>query len=658
MFVTFRLPLDSDEAFRRLGERGCVMRTFGHEPLLAGVIRATVQTPPETDRLLAALAELLEREAPEPEPVPVEHDCLWGRRSTVARTTRETAIDARLVIDGTGRTQIATGIGFLDHMLHALAFHACMDLDLRIDGDLEVDEHHTVEDAGIALGQALDRALGDRAGIRRFGNAARAAGRGAGAVRRRPRRPRRLGHQPGAVAAQPVGGVTASLWPHLLDSFARAGRVNLHLTGDGDDDHHVVEAALQGAGAGAARGLRARPAPRRAAVAPRARYDGGARRLRLGQPALAARRRGAGGLGRGRLGRSRDGRGRAPADGAGAGRGRRRPWRRCAARASRRRSARRSARAPTCSASAWACSCCSTRSAEDDAACLGLLPGRVERLEGTARLPHMGWNDVEPVGPPAPARRRPARVRVLRPQLRGPRRRPRRAWPRPRSTACGSRPSSPPVAWPARSSTPSARPTPACRCCAASCGGAMLRRRVIPCLDVSGGRVVKGVNFVNLRDCGDPVSAAVRYAEQGADEICWLNITADDESWRDLLTMVERAAVEVDVPVTRRRRRQGGAPRARPARGRRRQGLDQLRGAAQPRPGRRVRRRARLAVHRRRHRREARRRLVARLRRRRPHPDRRSTRSTGPATPWRAAPASCSSRRWTPTAPSRATRST
>jgi cyclase len=78
----------------------------------------------------------------------------------------------------------------------------------------------------------------------------------------------------------------------------------------------------------------------------------------------------------------------------------------------------------------------------------------------------------------------------------------------------------------------------------------MLRRRVIPCLDVSGGRVVKGVNFVNLRDCGDPVSAAVRYAEQGADEICWLNITADDESWRDLLGQVERAAVEVDVPVT------------------------------------------------------------------------------------------------------------
>ncbi len=78
----------------------------------------------------------------------------------------------------------------------------------------------------------------------------------------------------------------------------------------------------------------------------------------------------------------------------------------------------------------------------------------------------------------------------------------------------------------------------------------MLRRRIIPCLDVSGGRVVKGVNFVNLRDCGDPVSAAVRYAAQGADEICWLNITAGAESWHDLLGQVEEAAVQVDVPVT------------------------------------------------------------------------------------------------------------
>lgn len=77
----------------------------------------------------------------------------------------------------------------------------------------------------------------------------------------------------------------------------------------------------------------------------------------------------------------------------------------------------------------------------------------------------------------------------------------------------------------------------------------MLRRRIIPCLDVSGGRVVKGVEFVNLRDCGEPIEAALRYAEQGADELCWLNITAGDESWHGLLTQVEEAAIRLDVPL-------------------------------------------------------------------------------------------------------------
>lgn len=78
----------------------------------------------------------------------------------------------------------------------------------------------------------------------------------------------------------------------------------------------------------------------------------------------------------------------------------------------------------------------------------------------------------------------------------------------------------------------------------------MLRRRIIPCLDVSDGRVVKGVQFVDLRDCGDPVEAALRYAASGADEICWLNITAGREDWHALLARVERAAVTLDVPLT------------------------------------------------------------------------------------------------------------
>ena len=150
---------------------------------------------------------------------------------------------------------------------------------------------------------------------------------------------------------------------------------------------------------------------------------------------------------------------------------------------------------------------------------------------GTARLPHMGWNDVEPRASAPPARRRPARLSRTSPTATPCRDAGRGASPT--TEVDGVRFASLVAAGrvagaqfhPERSSR---RRAP--RCCAASwpvercCVGA-----IIPCLDVSGGRVVKGVNFVNLRDCGDPVAAAVRYAGQGADEICWLNITAGDE---------------------------------------------------------------------------------------------------------------------------------
>ncbi len=242
-FVTVRTPWPSPEIFGELAGRRLVVRTFAHEPLLDGVLRVSVATPEEDDALLAALAELLGRAAPAPArrgpPPPV-----YARRGTVTRRTRETTIDVELSVDGSGRTDIATGVGFLDHMLHALAFHGLLDLRLRCDGDLDVDEHHTVEDCGLALGQALDRALGDRSGIRRFADAAAPldealarctldlGGRGVSRLDL-------------ALSGQPVGGIAASLFPHLLDSFARSGRLNLHLEAAGEDDHHVVEAAFK-----------------------------------------------------------------------------------------------------------------------------------------------------------------------------------------------------------------------------------------------------------------------------------------------------------------------------------------------------------------------------------------------------------------------------
>src|SRR5436853_6571175 len=94
-----------------------------------------------------------------------------SRSAEVKRKTRETEVHVRLALDGAGRAELATGIGYFDHMLEALARHALYDLDVRAAGDLRVDAHHTVEDVGIVLGQALSQALGERRGIRRYGDA-------------------------------------------------------------------------------------------------------------------------------------------------------------------------------------------------------------------------------------------------------------------------------------------------------------------------------------------------------------------------------------------------------------------------------------------------------------------------------------------------------
>ncbi|MDX2120547.1 MAG: imidazoleglycerol-phosphate dehydratase, partial [Gemmatimonadota bacterium] len=94
-----------------------------------------------------------------------------ARTAEVTRNTNETRIRVRVDLDGSGRAAVKTGIGFFDHMLDALARHALLDLELECAGDLQVDGHHTVEDTGIALGQAIARALGDRAGIRRYADA-------------------------------------------------------------------------------------------------------------------------------------------------------------------------------------------------------------------------------------------------------------------------------------------------------------------------------------------------------------------------------------------------------------------------------------------------------------------------------------------------------
>ena len=167
------------------------------------------------------------------------------RNATIERSTRETTISLSLVLDGTGVADVATGIGFLDHLLTALAHHARFDLNLRCVGDLNVDDHHTAEDCALALGSALDRALGDRIGIARVGHAFapldEALSRVVVDLVSRPVAVVSLG-----LTRERLGALACENVPHVLRSLAMAGRFTLHADVlRGENDHHRAESAFK-----------------------------------------------------------------------------------------------------------------------------------------------------------------------------------------------------------------------------------------------------------------------------------------------------------------------------------------------------------------------------------------------------------------------------
>ena len=168
------------------------------------------------------------------------------REATVTRKTKETDITLRLKIDGEGRAEIATGIGFFDHMLVLFAKHGLFDLEVRAKGDLEVDSHHTVEDVGLALGQALREALGDKAGLCRYGWCLLpmddALARVAVDCGGRPYLEYDAPEQAG-----PVGNFPFQLVEEFLRAFSVQGGLNLHVALlDGRDSHHMAEAVFKG----------------------------------------------------------------------------------------------------------------------------------------------------------------------------------------------------------------------------------------------------------------------------------------------------------------------------------------------------------------------------------------------------------------------------
>ena len=167
------------------------------------------------------------------------------RRARIVRRTNETSVTLSLLLEGTGRARVSTGIGFLDHMLELLARHGGFDLDLQAKGDLHVDQHHTVEDVGISLGQAFERALRTKRGILRAGYfvmpmdetlgvvAIDFGGRSAAVITTK-------------VKARTVGDLDAELVPDFFEGFSRGARANVHARVlYGRSSHHKVEALFK-----------------------------------------------------------------------------------------------------------------------------------------------------------------------------------------------------------------------------------------------------------------------------------------------------------------------------------------------------------------------------------------------------------------------------
>ena len=171
---------------------------------------------------------------------------LTARRADFSRHTRETRIDVRVNLDREGPSKIATGIGFFDHMLEALAKHGGFALELHALGDLEVDEHHTVEDSALALGETLRRALADKVGIGRYGFVLPMDEARVSVAIDLSGRP--YSRFAGRFARDAVGGLPTELVPHFFRSLSEGLRAAIHVRVRGENTHHMVEACFKGVG--------------------------------------------------------------------------------------------------------------------------------------------------------------------------------------------------------------------------------------------------------------------------------------------------------------------------------------------------------------------------------------------------------------------------
>jgi imidazoleglycerol-phosphate dehydratase len=172
--------------------------------------------------------------------------CALMRTATIRRDTSETKIAVTVNLDGTGTYRVSTGVGFFDHMLEQLSRHSLVDLDVETKGDLHIDQHHTVEDTAIAIGEALAQALGDKRGIRRYGDALSPMDETLTRVALD------ISGRPWLVwktefSQKRLGEMDTEMFKHWFHSFAQAAGITLHVeTLHGENNHHIAESAFKG----------------------------------------------------------------------------------------------------------------------------------------------------------------------------------------------------------------------------------------------------------------------------------------------------------------------------------------------------------------------------------------------------------------------------
>ena len=239
LLVRFDNP---DEVYGRLLAGGVIVRNRSKVPGCEGCLRITVGTPAENDRLLRLLA------SPVTEPVEVALRCqgiekLGERHVRIVRDTKETKITLELDLDSMGSGRISTGLHFFDHMLEQIPNHGGVSLSIDAKGDLQVDEHHTIEDVGIVLGEAINAALGSKLGIARYGfvlpmddcDAAVLMDFGG-----------RIDFKWNAeFKREKVGDVPTEMFSHFFQSVCAGAKCNLHIWAEGGNEHHKAEAIFK-----------------------------------------------------------------------------------------------------------------------------------------------------------------------------------------------------------------------------------------------------------------------------------------------------------------------------------------------------------------------------------------------------------------------------